>query len=283
MQEVAEIFSSQELDTQERLDRVERALLAMPQAECSLAHHFGPGVYVRELSMKAGTWAIGHHQKHPHLNVLIKGAVQMPQDDGTMRVVRAPLVYVGEPGRKAGYVLEDTVWLNVYATEERDIEKLEAHFVEKSRQWVEAVSTQAEQMRSDRQVDRDDFASLPDVQNIGRHEVDPVQLGALGGANVRIRPSAIEGLGLFLNSSVEPFHVIAPAVTSERRTPAGRYANHSAAPNACLVRRLDGGIDLVSLSRIRGCVGGQEGDEVTIDYRQAQALMAAWGTQGEAS
>lgn len=257
----------------------ERRLLKMPQAECPLSHHFGPGVYVREVTIPAGAMAIGHHQKLPHLNILIKGAVLMLGEDGEQREVRAPLIFEGKPGRKVGVALEDTVWLNVYAAEERDIEVLEARFIEKSQQWLAADKLRQRIAFTYRQRDRDDFADLLEESGfsaeVARQQSERTsdQIGAPEShGNVRIRPSSIEGSGVFLNAPVEPFHVIAPAVIDGKRTPVGRYANHSATPNACMVRRLDGGIDLVALERIRGCLGGQEGDEVTIDYRQAMRL-----------
>jgi enamine deaminase RidA (YjgF/YER057c/UK114 family) len=121
----------------EREDRLEALMLEQPQAHCPVAHYFGPGVCVREVSMVAGTMAIGHHQKFEHLNILLKGAVEMLEDDGSTKILRAPLIFVGKPGRKIGLVVEDMVWLNVYATDERDVQAIEERFVDKSPQWQE--------------------------------------------------------------------------------------------------------------------------------------------------
>jgi hypothetical protein len=133
----AEIGSALMLPAGERETRIEALLLGQPQAHCPLMHYFGPGVYVREVSMQAGTMAIGHRQRFEHLNILLKGAVEMVNEDGSTQVLRAPLIFTGKPGRKIGLVLEDMVWLNVYAAEERDVEALEARFVDKSEQWLE--------------------------------------------------------------------------------------------------------------------------------------------------
>lgn len=125
-----------QLPVQDRDQHIESVLLNQPQADCPVAHYFGPGVYVREVSMKAGTFAIGHRQKFPHLNVLLQGAVEMLNEDGSTDVVRAPLIFTGQPGRKVGLVLEDVIWLNVYAAEQADPAVLEDRFVDKSPDWL---------------------------------------------------------------------------------------------------------------------------------------------------
>lgn len=123
-----------ELSSPDNLELIEGGLLSLPQVECPVVHHFGPGIYIREVTIPAGTLAIGHAQKFHHLNILLKGSVAMIID-GAVKVVKAPLIFTGSPGRKLGYALEDTVWQNIYATEETDIEKLEDWIVDKSQTW----------------------------------------------------------------------------------------------------------------------------------------------------
>jgi hypothetical protein len=118
----------------EGIEQVEAAMLNLPQVDCPVAHHFGPGIYIREVTMPSGIFAIGHLQKYPQLNVMLAGKVLM-EKDGEMQVMSAPLIFVGEPGRKVGYVLETCVWQNIYATEETDIDKLEDMFLDKSETW----------------------------------------------------------------------------------------------------------------------------------------------------
>ena len=118
-----------------QLPAATKEMMAMPQAECPVVHHFGPGLCVREVSMPAGTLAVGHKQKFEHMNVLLKGSVMIVNDDGTTKVLKAPLMFIGKPGQKVGYVLEDLVWQNIYATDLKDVDAIEAHFVEKCDEW----------------------------------------------------------------------------------------------------------------------------------------------------
>lgn len=253
----------------ERNEQIERQLLAMPQADCPVAHHFGPGVYVRELSMKAGTWAIGHHQKFEHLNVLLQGAVRLVNEDGSTTDLRAPLIFTGKPGRKVGFVLEDMVWLNIYAADERDVEALEVKFIEKSRQWLDHEADRLQALTTQQEPSRVAFAAL------GLDDVLPEQQRSSDlQAGLEIRQSAIHGRGVFVSATVEAFQAIGHAVIGGARTQAGQFLNHSDQPNALLVRLADGDVQIVTLARVRGPQGGQPGDEVTIDYQQAATLFA---------
>ena len=59
-----------------------------------------------------------------------------------------------------------------------------------------------------------------------------------------------------------------------KRTPAGRFTNHSGKPNAKMFQD-DLGIHLRALRDISGSRGGQDGEEITVDYRQAFAVNKA--------
>ena len=261
------------------LDEAERIMLGMEQVECPVIHHFGPGIYIRELSMKAGTMAIGHHQKHEHVNVLLKGRVLMVQDDGSTREVAAPLMYVGKPGRKIGLVLEDMVWQNIYATTETDIEVIESMFLDKSAAFDDARTADLLASASCHDDDRADYAAMLSecgfTEEIARSQSEntadqiPFPTGAW---RVKTGASAIEGKGLFATSDIQAGELIAPARIGGMRTPAGRYTNHSAEPNARMVFTQSGDINLVALKTVAGCRGGLDGEEITIDYRQALSL-----------
>lgn len=94
----------------------------------------------------------------------------------------------------------------------------------------------------------------------------------LGSYKVAVMPSPIEGRGLFAMAGISAGECIAPARISGMRTPAGRFTNHSASPNARMVMRGED-IDLVAIRDVWGCVGGQLGEEITIDYREALGLQ----------
>lgn len=264
----------------EQIERLEQTMLEMPQAECPVVHHFGPGTYIRQVTLPAGALALGHAQRFEQLNIMVTGKVVMFDVDGSRKVLEAPLTFVGPPGRKAGFVLEETIWLNVYATDERDIDKLEAHFLDKSKVWQAHDEVNHRILIGERSKDREDFCVLidqagftpEDVRSQSENEEDQMPMPDGEGVNVTIRESPIEGRGVFLSAPAERGDVIAPARLSGKRTPVGRYTNHSMSPNAEFVKSRNGDIYLVATRRITGCAGGSAGEEVTVNYRQALSL-----------
>jgi hypothetical protein len=257
----------------------EVVMLSHEQASCPVNHYFGPGIYIREVSIAAGVFAIGHRQTQEHVNIMLKGSVLMMNEDGTTYQLNAPLLFTGKPGRKMGYILEDVVWQNVYATTERDVQVLESMFLDKSPAWVDANEMRMKSEYVLHEADRADFAdvlfragfSAETVQRQSENTSD--QRPMPGGAQrFKLGQSPIHGTGVFATANITANEVIGPARIEGLRTPLGRYTNHSKTPNAYMRLHGSGDISLVALKDISGCNGGRDGDEVTIDYRQALRL-----------
>lgn len=282
--------NTQAVISHEKLEDLESHMLGLPQAECPVVHHFGPGIYIREVTLPAGVIAIGHAQRHEHLNIMLTGSVAII-DDGVTKVLKAPMIFVGKPGRKFGYVIETCTWQNVYPNpdEERDVDLLEAKWLDKSQTWQAHQAADLLGEIESRQADRDDFHKLIHqagftTEVVRAQSEDPTDQIAMPdgfGAKVTIRQSPIEGLGVFLSAPAEAGELIAPARVLGMRTPVGRYTNHSMDPNARFVKDDQGTIWLVANRRISGCCGGSQGEEVTVDYRQALSLSGITFTEGE--
>lgn len=261
------------------IEQIEAHMLNLPQADCPVTHRFGPGIYIREVTLPAGIIAIGHKQKCRHLNIMIKGKVAILNGDN-VTVLEAPLIFESEPGRKVGYIMETTVWQNVYATQETDVEKLESMYLEKSITWSEHEKNMAEFRKASRACDIEDYYQMlketgfdePTVRSQSEFKGDQVPMPVAFNHLTSVRESDIEGKGLFLNHPVPIDFVIAPARISGMRTPAGRYPNHSKTPNCRFVKLGNGDIMLVSNHAIKGCEGGSKGQELTVNYRQALAI-----------
>jgi hypothetical protein len=244
--------------------------MEMPQAPCSVYHRFGPNIYIRELHMKAGTMAIGHKQRFEHINILLKGKVQMFNDDNSVLVLEAPLFFIGSPGRKVGLVLEDVVWQNIYSTSETDITTLENLFLDKSELGYAVVlnTLTVEEVSSAQK----DYLNVLTELNITEEEIQKqveleYDVTYVLPSNIRITDSQIHGKGVFITSPCNAGDVLAYGRLNSIRTAIGRYTNHSGIPN-CQVKLLDNGdAVLVALVDLVGCLGGNVGQELTIDYR----------------
>ena len=258
----------------------------MPQVSCPVIHRFGPGIYMREVSIPADTFAVGHYQNFEHLNVMLKGRVSVMSDNGSVIELQAPLIFVGKPGRKIGYVHETMVWLNIYQTDETDVDKLESYFITKSDEWRanDFLKKQITCFKSE--VDNADYLKLlaefgfteKQAKQQAHNEADLIDL-PFGGYKIKISDSRIEGKGLFATADIMPGEIIAPARIDNKRTIAGRYTNHSISPNAHMMRGENNDINLVALMPISGCKGGKDGEEITVSYRASLELTLQIGKE----
>lgn len=262
-----------QLATIDLAERIESHALALPQVPCPVVHTFAPGVYLREVRLPAGALVVGHSHRHAHLNFMLSGRMLLIGNDGQAHEVCAPYQVITPPGRKVAQVLEPTVWINVYATEERDVETLEAMLFDKSEAFASSEAT-PEPLTAD----REDYPSMlsdigmtaEQVTAIATDESDLIPL-PWGSYKFGVFPSGIHGRGLFATAPIVAGEVIAPARIDGKRTPAGRYTNHSATPNAAMAAMPNGDVYLVATATIGGQLGGRYGQEITIDYRQAIA------------
>lgn len=270
---------------QKKVNELEEEMLKLPQVSCNVTHKFGPGIYIREVFLPAGTYAIGHHQNFKHLNVFVKGRITIIGEDGISKEIKAPMTFTGNPGRKIGFIHEDSVWLNVYPTTETDIEKLEAHFIAKSDSWkADQLERQDKLKLLASSVDKTDYENVLKefgfaeelARSQSENKVDMIDL-PFGNYKIKTGKSNIEGTGLFATADIKEGELIAPARCDGKRTIAGRYTNHSLSPNAKMIQGPQDSIYLVAIKKITGCLGGQDGEEITINYRESLRLALGMG------
>ncbi len=114
-----------------KVNELERHMREMPQIEIPVKHYFSQGLYAREISIPAGALITGKIHKYAQLNILSKGEMLLISDSEVQRV-QAPMTVCSPPGTKrAAYAVSDCVWTTIHATEETDLEKIEAHFIAK--------------------------------------------------------------------------------------------------------------------------------------------------------
>lgn len=262
-----------------KIEDLEDIMLSMPQEECLLEHKFQPGYYIRELHMKAGTIAVGHVQNFSQLNIFVKGKVLMVAEDGSKFELSAPMTFVGNPGRKVGYVLEDVIWQNVYPTNETDIDILEATYLTKSDIFLEYAAHKFAIESNSKEVDRIDYQDA--IKQLGyteervQFEVQNIEDRLDIELNkVRKDLSPIHGEGIFAINSILKNEVIGPSKINGKRTQLGRFINHSKNPN-CVMQRIDNtdNIYVIANEDLVGCLGGMQGTELTVDYREVRKLL----------
>lgn len=120
-----------------KIGALEKKLLMMPQAEVPLVEEFGPGVYVRTVLMRKGTFVIGHAHKTKHFNNVFTGKARVLIGEKVAEIV-APCTFLSEAGvRKVLYIEEDMIWQTIHPTEETDPGKLREMLVIESEAFKE--------------------------------------------------------------------------------------------------------------------------------------------------
>lgn len=262
-----------------RIDDLDKAIefsLQQEQVETPVIHHFGEGVCIREVFLPEGSFVVGHYHTKPTVNLFLKGKVLMLQEDGSTKLLEAPMIFTSYPGRKAGFIVEDVVWQEVWPSSERDIDKLEAEFVDKGNMWEQHHMLRFAEQIAHSYKDREDFKNLLKEVNITEEQIQAEMEAAgpvfqLNLPYVRITESPIHGKGLFVTKAFKELELIGPATVEGKKTELGRYINHSLNPNATFLLN-NGDVCIIAIKDIEGCLGGGPGTEITVNYRESPRL-----------
>jgi len=136
------------LEDRDRILSFEKKLSQIPGAffgdsdNCPLKHTFADGVYVREITIPKGILLVGKIHRHSHPNFLMSGEVTVITESGGIERLKAPQSIISPPGTKRiVYTHEDTVWITVHVTEEKDLEKIEDYVIAPSYDEFENIKT----------------------------------------------------------------------------------------------------------------------------------------------
>ena len=251
------------------VQRLENALLTMPQADIRTEHVFRPGVYERRMIAPPWTVLTGAEHKTDYTVRLEKGTIAVNTEDG-MKLFNAPIEFLAKAGiKRAGRVFDaEVVWVDVYDNPDdcTDIPTLEdrLYVVPECGLGENRVAALIERDRQDYQkfleqlgVDEPTIEAISQIE----HDLIPMPMGYA----VEVRPSRLHGMGLFACREFDAGEHICPGRLDGNRTPAGRFINHSSEPNAMPTKQGDD-IHAVALRLIR------QNEEILIDYRASMKV-----------
>jgi len=116
-----------------RVDDLEQTLMRLPKADLEIVHRFTPGLYSREMRVKAGSMVTSKIHKTRHPFVVSQGHLTVWNPaTGECVEIRAPYHGVTEPGtRRVALIHADTIWTTFHPTDLTDPEAIEAEIIEK--------------------------------------------------------------------------------------------------------------------------------------------------------
>ena len=100
--------------------------------DCPVEEFFAPDIYVRQLTMPAGTFLLGAKHLTEHLNVILTGSVRVVMGDEIVEY-SAPYTFKSGVGvQKIIHAVEDCVWQTIHANPENitDTKVLEDRLVD---------------------------------------------------------------------------------------------------------------------------------------------------------
>lgn len=253
-------------------------LLQMPQADIVTTHTFLPGVYERKITVPPWTVLTGAAHKTGYRVRLEKGKIAVNIDTEIV-VLTAPCEFEAKAGeQRAGRVFEDeVVWVDIYDNPDdgQDLSALEDRLyvvpecgLGENRKQLAIKASQADYQLFLQQlgVDQDAMDAVVTV------EEDLIDMPE--GHDVELKESPVHGIGMFATRYFFAGEVICPGRLDGKRTPAGRFINHSHDANV-IPHKFGDDIYAIALKDIP--VGG----ELFVDYRASMRVNFGLYLSGE--
>lgn len=127
--EVSLVSTKEIKRNREAIEALALTMLAMDceKLNCPLNHHFSGGVYIREITMPAGSSIVGKIHKTEHFNIITSGECKVFTADEGWKVRKSGDIFSSKSGvQKALKCTTDVTWLTVHIASEDDIGKIES-------------------------------------------------------------------------------------------------------------------------------------------------------------
>lgn len=235
---------------------LEEAVKNLPGAfdECPyyLKHSFADGMYTREMHINGGHVICGKIHKNDYFVTMLTGKAWVVSEYGFKELI-APCQFKAKSGVKhIGFHLEDTIWIDTHKVKATNIEEAEKEI------FADSYEEYDEYMKTYQGICNEIGLTQEEIRKKSEQEdlVEQPECDA-----IEIRDSNIEGKGVFVTQDIREGELFALARLLDKRTPVGRYTNHSDKPNSKGVT--DGQLGmLIALEDIK------KGQEITVDYRE---------------
>ena len=237
---------------------LEKMLADYDQIEIPTEHIFAGGVYIRQITIPKDAFLIGKRHRYKTCDIMLSGRMVLYNGHGKEPItVEAPIITESPKyKKKMGYAYSETVWLNAFPTDKTDIDEIEKDIfiTEDAFEDYEDFKNVIKLYGFTEEIVRSQTENKDDIIDFDKNY------------GLRIDNSDREGKGLFTDRAILRGEYIAPSRIKDKRTPAGRYTNHSINPNALMV--LDK--DRINLIASRDIL---ENEEITVNYRNSMEIL----------
>lgn len=266
------------LSMTDKVVALQNILLKLPQAEIITEHTFKPGIYERKIIIPPWTVLTGAEHKTAYRVRLEKGRIAVNTDD-EIKILDAPCEFDVKAGaQRAGRVFdEEVVWVDVYDNPDNctDLAVLENRLYVVPECGLADSRTAQQKARVDYNAFLYQMGMTQDsVDKIVQIETDLIDMPA--GVDVELRDSPIHGKGLFATRDFSVGEIVCPGRINGKRTPGGRFINHSPEYNI-IPEKIGDDIYAIAAKNI------PRNSELLVDYRASMRVNFGLTLEGELS
>lgn len=261
-----------------QIENLQNEILKMPQSEIITEHLFLDGIYERVITIPAWTVLTGAAHKTDYKIILEKGTIAV-NVGSEVKVLTAPFEFEAKAGeQRVGRVFdEEVIWRDIYENPDncQDLEILEdrLYVVPECGLGENRVALQIKNAQNDYSLFLSQIGiNQEEMDKIVTIESDLMEMPE--GNAVELRKSKIHGLGLFALKDFEVGEIICPGRLDGKRTPAGRFINHSFESNI-LPQLVGNDIYAVATRKIYA------NEELLVDYRASMRVNFGINLMGE--
>ena len=266
------------LPVKSQIVNLQNELLKMPQSDIVTEHTFLPGIYERKITIPPWTVLTGAEHKTGYKVRLEKGTIAVNVED-TVKILMAPMEFEAKAGaQRVGRVFEEeVVWVDVYENPDncQNLTILEnrLYLVPDCGLGENRVALEINNAQADYKLFLDQIGlNQAEMDKIVRNESDVIDMP--NNVYVELRDSKIHGKGLFVTKSFKKGEIVCPGRLNGKRTPGGRFINHSYDSNILPIKVGD---DIYAMA-VRDIY---ENEELLVDYRSSMRINFGIKLQGE--
>jgi hypothetical protein len=261
-----------------QIQNLQNELLKMPQSDIVTEHTFYPGFYERKITIPAWTVLTGAEHKTGYTVRLEKGTIAVNIGE-KVQIMTAPMEFQAKAGaQRVGRVFEEeVVWVDVYENPDncQNLKVIETrlYVVPECGLGENRVQLQINNAQKDYQLFLDQIGlNQAEMDKIVTNESDVIDMPK--NVFVELRDSKIHGKGLFVTKNFKKRDIVCPGRLDGKRTPGGRFINHSYDSNILPIKIGDD----IYATAIRDIY---ENEELLVDYRSSMRVNFGITLQGE--
>lgn len=114
----------------QKVERLQRAVSALPQYEPETKHYFHGGMYCREVWRHAGVLVVGKVHKKEHFYLIVSGTVSVTTDEGVQRVTGPRLLKCAPGTKRAVFSETDALCMTFHVVDAQTVDDAERELVE---------------------------------------------------------------------------------------------------------------------------------------------------------